>query len=69
MASKNEAREMVEKNTSRYGYLSDDILCQLDAEGRRKLEENWAILESVAGHSVQTLVFIQPMPPSSIYTD
>ncbi|CAH0058483.1 unnamed protein product [Clonostachys solani] len=55
MASKKEAREMVEKNTSRYGYLSDDILSQLDTESRRKLERNWAILESVAGHSVQTL--------------
>ncbi|CAG9997117.1 unnamed protein product [Clonostachys byssicola] len=55
MASRREAREMVEKNTNRYGYLSDDILSQLDTEGRRKLEQNWAILESVAGHSVQTL--------------
>ncbi|CAH0025380.1 unnamed protein product [Clonostachys rhizophaga] len=55
MASRKEAREMVERNTSRYGYLSDDILSQLDTESRRKLERNWAILESVAGHSVQTL--------------
>lgn len=60
---------MVEKNTNRYGYLSDDILSQLDTESRRKLEQNWAILESVAGHSVQTFVFIQPLPPSTKYTD
>ncbi|VUC26126.1 unnamed protein product [Clonostachys rosea] len=55
MASRQEAKQIVEKNTKKHGYLSDNILNYLDTERRHELEENWAIMESVAGHSVLTL--------------
>jgi hypothetical protein len=68
MASRQEAKEMVKK-ANKYGHLDEDILSQLDTESRRKIEHEWAILESVAGQSVQTLVSIQPLPPPNEHTD
>ncbi|KAK7222154.1 hypothetical protein V2G26_010157 [Clonostachys chloroleuca] len=54
MASRQKAKEMVVK-ANKYAHLDEDILSHLDTERRRRLEQEWAILESVAGHSIQTL--------------
>lgn len=57
MATPEDAKEVVQRLTKKYGYLNQDTMEKVgnwNPEIRREIDEAWLAMESTAAHSVKT---------------
>lgn len=55
MASLQEAKQIVQRLTRKYGYLNEQMMNdieQFNAKYRREIDENWLAMENAVSHSV-----------------
>lgn len=62
MGSVEEAEEIVRRLSSKYGYLDEEMMSDIEKwkpEYRREIDENWRAMENIAAHSIKTFVLLK----------